>query len=216
MKRILTSALAIMLFIGAANAQSENKQQRSGKGDHRQMAMNGLDLTLEQKAQIEGINKNYRIQMQDLKGQNLPAEQLKTKRQAIQQQHASDLRALLTPEQKAKLQSSRKAKESGTFPKAKGGKRDAKKDGGLTHQKQQVKKDLNLSAEQEAKMKVVNQSYKAKFESLKQDRSEKKEGQKEQRQALKTERQAAIKAILTPEQQAKMTEHRKRSRNTKK
>ena len=217
MKRILTSALAIMMFIGAANAQSENKQKHEGKKDHRQMGLKGVDLTAEQKTRIETINKNYRAQMTDLKGQNLPTEQLKTKREALQQQHSSDLRALLTPEQKVKLQSSRTEQKKGRVSTSKNEKPNIKNDKDLAHRKrQQVSKDLNLTAEQEAKMKAVNQSYKAQFEALRQDRTQSKDARKAKFQNLKVERQTAIKAILNPEQQAKMAEHRKRSRNVKK
>ncbi len=216
MKRILTSALAIMLSIGAANAQSENKQKHEGKREHRQMSLKGVDLTAEQKTQIEKINTNFRTQMADLKSQNLPADQLKTKRRALQEQHSSDLRTLLTPEQKARLQSSREELRKSRVSKSKSEKPDIKNDKALSHRKkQQIGKDLNLSAEQAAKMKTLNQSYKAQFEALRQDRTQSEEAQKTKFQNLKNERQIAIKAILNPEQQAKMAEYRKRSKNVK-
>lgn len=212
MKRIITSALAIVLLIGTANAQSENKQKHAGRKEHRQMVLKGIDLSVEQKSRVKTINENYRLQIEQLKGQNLTAEQLKTKRQALREQHASDLRGVLTVDQKAKLQSLRKEQKKGATSKGKIDRKGSLKEAPLARERSKdQRKELNLSDDQKAKMKTLNASYKAKLETLRSDRAQSKEAQKSKFQALKKERQESIKAILTAEQQAKMLEYRKRS-----
>lgn len=74
------------------------------------------------------------------------------------------------------------------------------------HDKDKMMKELNLTSEQKAQMKVQHQEMKAKMQALKaQDNITVKE-MRERQQALKTEQKNRMKAILTAEQQAKMAE----------
>ena len=83
------------------------------------------------------------------------------------------------------------------------------------HEKGKMMKELNLSKEQQAKMKANHKEMKAKHDALKaQDNITVKE-MREKKAALKAEQQASMASILTPEQKtkmAKMKEKRKTGR----
>jgi Spy/CpxP family protein refolding chaperone len=72
------------------------------------------------------------------------------------------------------------------------------------HEKGMMMKELNLTKEQQAKMKENHKAMKAKQDALKaQDNLTVKE-MKEKKAALKAEQESNMAAILTPEQQTKM------------
>jgi Spy/CpxP family protein refolding chaperone len=74
------------------------------------------------------------------------------------------------------------------------------------HEKGMMMKELNLTKEQQAKMKENHKAMKAKHDALKtQDNLTVKE-MREKRAALKAEQESNMAAILTPEQQIKMKE----------
>ena len=69
---------------------------------------------------------------------------------------------------------------------------------------QEMKKELNLTAAQEAKMKQVRESYKAKFEALKENDTLTQEQKRAQMKELMEAQKEEMKSILTKEQQDKM------------
>ncbi len=68
---------------------------------------------------------------------------------------------------------------------------------------EQVKKDLNLTADQEARMKQVRESYRAKFEALKDQKLTQDERRAKAKELMQAQ-QEEMKSILTKEQQEKM------------
>ena len=72
-----------------------------------------------------------------------------------------------------------------------------------------TKDDLDLSASQQEQMRSVNQEYRNQVKVLKEDRSLSQQEKKQQLKALQTKRRDAVKAILTPEQQQKIVNHKK-------
>ena len=65
--------------------------------------------------------------------------------------------------------------------------------------------ELGLNADQKAKMKEIRTTQQGKMKAIKSDQSLTKEQKKAQMQTAMTEHDNAIKNILTPEQQTKMT-----------
>ena len=77
------------------------------------------------------------------------------------------------------------------------------------HEKGKMLKELNLSKEQKAELKVQHQDMKAKREALKaQDNLSVKE-MREKQQALKAEQKSKMESLLTEEQKTKMAEMKK-------
>lgn len=211
MKRILTSALAIVLFIGAANAQTDGKQKNRDKNGGYEMALKGADLSEDQKNKLKKINEAYRIQVADLKAQNLSAEQMKEKRQALHHQHTADIQVVLTAEQKTRLLPERKERKE---RKGKDGAMKANKNGrgkkaafekdNRGEKAQERAADLDLSADQQAKIKTIRETYKIKSDAVRNDATLSKEVKREKMKEVMKAQQQEMKAVLTSEQQSKM------------
>jgi len=65
-------------------------------------------------------------------------------------------------------------------------------------------KDLNLTKEQEAKIKTINEEQRTKFEALRNDNSLSDEARKEKRMEMMKERKEKVDAVLTKEQKEKL------------
>lgn len=71
--------------------------------------------------------------------------------------------------------------------------------------KEHAADELGLNADQKAKMKEIRTAQHGKMKAIKSDQSLTKEQKKAQMEAAMTEHDNAVKNILTPEQQTKMT-----------
>jgi Spy/CpxP family protein refolding chaperone len=79
-----------------------------------------------------------------------------------------------------------------------------------------MKKQLNLTAEQESKMKTIGGTYRGKMKALKSDNSLSKDQKKAQFAELQKAHDAEIKGTLNGDQYAKFTELKKQRRDTMK
>ena len=79
----------------------------------------------------------------------------------------------------------------------------------IAHKRDKAKSELNLTKEQQSQMKSMQAEYKQKYMKLKADSSLTADQRKQQYKALHQEQQNKMKAILTPEQQSKLTEMKK-------
>lgn len=213
MKRIFTSALIVALTIGAAQAQNTDKQQ--GPKKEHAMPYDQLNLTAEQKSSVKKINQDFRKKMEDLKKQdNLTVAEMKKRRQALQDQHKSQIEAILTPAQKdqlAKMKTERKdvnREEKGKFRKG---------DQAFENRGANLQKELNLTEDQQEKVAEIRSSYKTKMQTLRNDSSIPQDQKRNKMQELMKQQQAELKSVLTKEQFEKMQSLRqeKRARNTK-
>ncbi|HYH14188.1 MAG TPA: hypothetical protein VD794_03145, partial [Flavisolibacter sp.] len=138
MKRIVTTAFIIALSFGAAQAQTQEgqakKEHRQGKGQHQRgqhsKGFEQLNLSADQKARIQTINENYRKQVADLKSQtNISVADAKSRREALQKQHKADIQAVLTAEQRTKMESLKKDGQAkgrkGEFKRGEGTRKDS-------------------------------------------------------------------------------------------
>jgi Spy/CpxP family protein refolding chaperone len=200
MKRILTSALMIALTIGAANAQTAKADKKEGaKKEHRGHHYQDLNLTEAQKAKMAELKAKHKQEREAEKGD----------RKALMQRHRAEMETLLTPEQKTKMQQ-KHADKSAAYKKGQGRKGEGKmgrKGGG--DRRADVAKELNLSSDQQAKMKTAQTDFRTKMQALRTDNSLTTEQKAAKRKELAQQHQAQVKSILNKEQQQKMQSLRK-------
>src|SRR5215218_3071593 len=218
MKRIISSALVIMLTIGAAQAQTTTDKTHEGHKKEHNKSFNDLNLSADQKARLQSIREDFKKQSADLKNNSsLSAEQKQTRRKELNQQFRSQMETVLTPAQKEQM-----AKNKAEW---KGQKKDARKDGKKDGQKENVRgkgmqrgqgfqKELGLTADQQQKMEQMRTDFKNKFSTMRSDNSLTDEQKKAKMQEMRKQQQEQMKSILTPEQIQKMESLRKQ-RNKK-
>jgi Spy/CpxP family protein refolding chaperone len=220
MKRIFTLSVAALLFVGstmAQNVKKDAKKDKAGKewkkggrhGKHGDVPFGKeLNLTDAQKQQIKSLNEEYRSKMKALRSNdNATVGDVKKQAQALREEQHSRMQNILTAEQKAKMAELKDKRKAGG------------KEKGAKHF-EQMQKDLNLTADQSAKLKAQNEEFKTKAEAIKNNSSLSKEQKKEQFKSLMEQRKASTKSILTAEQlqkmEAKKKEHKGKDRKDKK
>jgi len=199
MKKILTGALAFVLFAGVAQAQTKDSSWHH-KGGH-EMGMKQLNLTADQQAKLKAIHEQERQEMKSLNTGSLTADQSKEQKQALHKKYRAQIESVLTPEQKAQMQ------KMHADPKGQKGKNG--KDGKDFSKRGDFQKQLNLTQAQQDKMAELRKSSKSQFESIKNDKSLTDSQRKEKFQAIRKQQQEEMKSILTREQLEKMQSFRK-------
>ncbi len=196
MKKILSTALAIVLFVGASQAQTTEES----KGRHRQKGgemMKELNLSAEQKAKLKTIHEAEKNEMQALKADG-KTEADKAARKEIHEKYKTQLESVLTEEQKAKFKDGRKE-----------GRGDKVNNGGRKEKGRELSQELNLNADQKTKVASLNSEFKTKMDAVRNNSTLSNEEKKAQIKSIAEAHRANLKAILTPEQAAKMTSVRK-------
>ncbi len=176
MKRILTSAFVVLFTIGAAQAQTTSKEKHKGHKQEAKMAYDKLNLSADQQARMKVVKENFKKQAEELRKQdNLTVAEMKERREALQKEHKAQVEAILTADQKAQIAKMRSERKQNGKVGNKGLKenrdtltragkpmldRSAKKGG------PELGKELNLTADQQAKMKEIRKDYKSKIESV--------------------------------------------------
>lgn len=204
MKNLKKSALLIFLTtVGLAAAQGQPRDghdfdptERAARQTER-MA-DELGLSAEQAAKVKDINLKYAEKAKD-KHDAKAAEKDKDKaeREALRNEHDAELKKVLTKEQAAKWEQNKSERKEGKGDKGGPGGRHGKGGHDPAKQTERMTKDLDLNAEQAAKVKAINEKYAEKA----------KNGDK----ALREEHEAELKKVLTKEQAAKF-EQRKAER----
>lgn len=240
MKRIVTTAFIITLSFEAAQAQKQEgvaakKEQRQEKGQHQRehgdRGLEKLNLSADQQSRIKAINENYRKQVAEFKTQtNSTVAEAKTRREALQKQHKADLQAVLTAEQKVKMESLRQDRQAkgkqGEFKRGEGFRKDSTGFGkrgdrqGMRHGKEDMQKmqqELNLSADQQAQMAKLREEFKTKSQSIRSNTALSQEQKKEQLKSLAQEHRSQMKSVLTKEQEEKVeaAKAKRAAKNTK-
>jgi Spy/CpxP family protein refolding chaperone len=75
--------------------------------------------------------------------------------------------------------------------------------------KKSGRQDLNLTADQQKEMKSINMEFRSQVKAVRDDKSLNEDQKKQQVKSLHAKRQEKIKAILTPEQQQKLAQHKR-------
>ena len=218
MKRIFSSALVIMLTIGAAQAQSTSTDKHEGHKKEHNKSFDELNLSADQKARLQSIREDFRKQSADLKNSTtLTAEQKQARRKELHEQFRSQSEAVFTPAQKEQMTKKRAEWKE----KNKDGKRGWEKDGqakaGKANRMQRgegFEKELGLTTDQQQKMEQMRTDFRNKFSSLRNDNSLTDEQKKAKMQEMRKQQQEKMKSILTPDQIQKM-ESLRQQRNKK-
>lgn len=203
MKKILSTAFAIVLFVSVSQAQTTEDKGRHHKGDRKEQSFHNLNLTADQKARMQSLRETQRKEMQDLKksGSVTPEQ-----RKALQEKYRTQYQSILTPAQQEEMKKNRTAlKERGQ--KGEKGKGFGKR-GNMGQQAAFFKKELNLTADQETKLKGIFQEFQTKSKDIRANNNLSQEQKRTQFQSLAQQYMTQGKAVLTPEQAKKFDEMR--------
>lgn len=196
MKKVLTAALAIVLFAGASQAQTSTPGKSHPRGEE---MMKDLNLTDAQKTQLKSLHQAEKKERDDLKTKgNATPEDSK----ALHEKYRSQFDALLTPEQREKLKNTVHERRPGGGER--GGRGFDRKDSALGKRAPFMNKELNLTAEQQTKLKGYADDFRAKAKDIRAASGLTEDQKKEQMRTLSKTYRDQSKAVLTPEQQQKM------------
>ncbi|MGZ3851400.1 MAG: Spy/CpxP family protein refolding chaperone [Flavisolibacter sp.] len=197
MKKILTGALAFILFAGAAQAQSKQDSSWHARPGGREMMAKQLNLTADQKAQFKTIHENQKKDMEALKAQSLTADQLKTQRQELHKKYQQQMQSVLTPAQRDQMAKFRaERKQNGTV------RGQWKKNAGL-------QKELNLTQAQKDQLSKMRADVRTQMQSIRNDQSLTQDQKKEKMHSIMKDQREKFKSVLTKEQQEKLEAARK-------
>ena len=201
MKRIITMSAILLAVAASVQAQDTtmtkqhmHHKMEKGRQDH---MMKDLNLTNAQKEQMKANRQSFKKQMDELKNNDkLTREERNTRRKALMQQQHEQMQSILTAEQKEKMKAANK---------------DRMKDHGAMEKKQreEMKTQLGLTAEQDRKLAEMHKANMEKMKAIRDNKSLTEDAKKEQMKALKQQQEEAMKSILTPEQVSKMKEMHK-------
>ena len=197
MKRITLSLLALAISFGMVQAQetttppakTQGKQFHGYHGKpgmrHRGEAMYyaKLNLTADQQQQIKSINEAARSKMSDLRKQEatITVKAYKEQMKAIGKEKHEKIQA-------AKMRADR-----------------AKKfDGMAKNRMEKMKKDLQLTDDQSAKIQALGAATRSKIKGIREDQSLSADQKKEQVMAAFKKQHEDMNSLLTPEQIKKM------------
>ena len=213
MKRIITSALVIMLAISAAQAQTTPDKHPGQKKEHKQ-AFKDLNLSPDQKARLQSIREDFKKQSADLKNNtSLSAEEKKNRRKTLHEQFRTQSAAVLTPAQKEQMANMKGEWKEKNKDAKRGGQARAGKDNRM-QRGQGLQTELGLTSDQQQKMEQIRTDFRNRFSSLRSDNALTQEQKKAKMQELIKQQQDQMKSILTPEQIQKM-ESLRQQRNKK-
>jgi Spy/CpxP family protein refolding chaperone len=204
MKKILVSLLAIAAVTFSAAAQTTDNStakkdnlHKEWKHHNKEMVMDQLNLTQSQKDQLKALHENYRKQMQELnKNESITVKEFRDKKYALKKQQKADFLALLTPDQKTKLDQLKQQRQQQHEMMA------AKK-------LDKMKLKLNLTDDQVAQIKANRENIHSKIKAIKDNDNLSRTEKKEQLETLKSENKGSFKKILTPDQLNKLEEMKK-------
>lgn len=196
MKKI-TAGLVLMMFLAFGASAQQKQDGRNKAKHHREHLTKDLNLSEDQKQKLKAINENHRKQITELnKNDNITVKEMRERKANLSREHKASVEGILTAEQKTKLQAQKtKSIEQRQQMQAK--------------RMEKMKKELSLTDEQSSKLKTMNDGYKSKFESLKNNESLDRTAKKEQFKALKQQQKDELKNVLTQDQMKKLDEMKK-------
>jgi Spy/CpxP family protein refolding chaperone len=120
MKKLLSLAIASILFINVTNAQTERateakpKTERKAKKQEKMKLAKELNLSKEQMAQIKENQKVMQEKRKALKANDqITVAEMKEKQAALVKEQKENMNKILTAEQKAKMETLKKDRKKG-------------------------------------------------------------------------------------------------------
>lgn len=195
MKKGIAGLTLILLMALSVSAQKMKEGKRKHKGsDHREAAMKDLNLTEDQQANMKSVQADYRNKMNELnKNESITVGEMRAKKASINKERQSAVNNILTSEQQSKMHAKMKKGQKGP-----GHKGDVASNG------DRLKKELALTADQEARMKNLNENHRKQIQELKNNNSLDADAKKQQMLSIRKKHSEDMKSILTPEQAKKM------------
>ena len=160
-------------------------------------AFQQLNLSAEQQAKLKTLRDDFKQKRDALAAQQLTEAERRTQVQALHQQQRTQLETILTPEQKQQL-----AKFRSEHQGQKGNRQHWNSDNEA--HRGALMQELNLSTEQQAKVKEMRNGFKTKADALRNDQSLTQEQRRTKLHELMQQQQAQLKTTLTKEQQEKL------------
>jgi Spy/CpxP family protein refolding chaperone len=197
MKKLVTMFAGMLLLVFAVAAQDLDKSKSKHKGKHHTKTfMKELNLSDAQRAELKKINTDFKTKMSDLKkNENITVGEQKEKKATLVKEHKEAFDKVLTAEQKDKLAELRKERMEGRKEFA-------------AKRAEKMKSQVNLTDEQTAKIKSLQDDYKSKMTTLRTDESKTKDQKKEELTKLRKQYREDLNNVLTAEQKEKMkTQH---------
>ncbi len=198
MKKILIALITFTITFSSI-AQTKKLKEKNGnsqknkefKGDN----LEKLDLTKDQKNQLKLVNQDFKQQMESLKNSSTTAQDKKEKREALVKEHEQKVDAILTPEQRIKAAEFRSlSKGKGSHKKGKHGEDRFEK----------VTKDLDLTADQQSKIKALNETLRSDAQNIEKNNALTEDQKKEQLRSIRKKHREDLNSLLTTEQRAKV------------
>lgn len=201
MKKILFGLIAVTITFSSIAQTKKLKEKKETRQENRHFkgaeASEKLNLSEDQKRQLKVINEDFKQQMQSLKtNNNTTAKDQKEKREALVKEHQQKVDAILTPEQRMK------AEELKSFAKGNSSHHGKGKDGEDKFEK--LTKDLDLTADQQTKVKALNESLKSEAQDIEKNNALTADQKKEQIQSIRKKHRKELSSLLTTEQKAKL------------
>lgn len=200
MKRILTAALTLFLFMGAAQAQSKDSLKRGHHKAKHEMMVKKMNLSPDQQAKMKAIHESRQKEMKALKEQQ----------KELNKKYKDQASNVLTPAQKEQMQKMKAERKATGKEGRKGLKhgKEGKHHKGM-HKGADMRQELNLSTDQKNKIAELRKEFKGQSDALRSNQSLTAEQKKEQMKELKKSQQEKMKNILTKEQQEKIRSSKK-------
>jgi Spy/CpxP family protein refolding chaperone len=204
MKRIFLGLMALAMTFSAMSQDNKKHGKKSSNNkewNKEDMHSNGdkfekLNLTEDQKAQMKSMQLSFRQQMKDV-STNGTAEEQKQKRNELARQQQEKMMSILTPDQRKQAVELRKDYMTN------------KKDGTRGGRFNNITQDLNLDAEQSAKVAGLNATFKSNLESLKNNTTLSQDEKKEQIKNLTKKHKSDVQSLLTNDQKKQLKNQRK-------
>jgi Spy/CpxP family protein refolding chaperone len=191
MKRILSGVAVLLLITATAQAQPDTSK-RNPHGVYQQM-----NLTADQRTKLKTLREEFKHKAYGLRNEPLPEAERKTKMQALHKEHRAGMEAILTPAQKQQLARIKEV-HKGSW------KEGNRLNGKMHKQAKKLQEELNLSTEQQAKLKAIRVEYKTKVQSVYNDQALSETAKRSKLHELKKAQREEQKMVLTKEQAEKL------------
>jgi Spy/CpxP family protein refolding chaperone len=202
--KILLTILAAFLILSAKQAtngtnlralQQKDTPPQTPQGETLRRP-GGVDLTIDQKAQLKAIRQTTRQQMCSLRSdQTLTSEQRQAKASTLREATRQQILGVLTPQQQEIVGKNRKERA--------GHRRGEGRQRGLDRQEA-----LGLTGDQRAQLKAIHENTRGQVGAIRNDGTLTPEQKMEKLRTLHQNSRQQVSTILTPEQQEKMRQQR--------
>ena len=194
------AALAVSLM-GTFPAKAQQAPPGPGRAGERLAQQ--LNLTEEQKTQVQSFREQQRTQMQALRNEtSLTREQRRQRMQEIQQATRDNIRSILSAEQQMKADELRQQMQQRMEER-----REVFADRALKG----MSRRLDLSESQQSTIQSYLAAQKTQIQALRDNTALTQEQRREQIQTLRQQTRENIRATLTPDQQQKLDDLRQRA-----